>query len=239
MARSEIKIEDVVDDCSSRVEMWSVLIEEASAAQVAEIGVYKGDFAEAILKNCACIENYIMVDPWRNLEAWNKPANTSDEEFEEIFKEAKNRTDFASDRRTILRGKTTEVIDQIPDESLDFAYIDADHTLRGIAVDLLRVYPKVKTGGWIGGDDFVPTIWQHSTKFEPTFVFPYTVYFAEAMSDVIYALPHSQFLILKEDESEFNFIDIPGQYDRLDLRPQLTTRLVKRLAKDFTDKIFR
>jgi hypothetical protein len=25
---------------------------------------------------------------------------------------------------------------------LDFAYIDADHTLKGIAIDLIRVYPK-------------------------------------------------------------------------------------------------
>lgn len=239
MARPEINIQDLVDDSSSRLEMWSELLQAAAAAQVAEIGVYRGDFAKAILKSCGFIENYFMVDPWRSLAEWNKPANTSDDEFEEIFQEAKGKTDFARDRRTILRGKTTEVIDEIPDESLDFAYIDADHTLRGITTDLLSVYPKVKKGGWIGGDDFVPTIWQHSTKFEPTFVFPYAVYFAEAMSDVIYALPNFQFLIVKDEDSEFSFVDIPGQYDRLDLRSQLTTSLVKRLAKDVTDKIFR
>ena len=32
----------------------------------------------------------------------------------------------------MLRGTTTEVIDRVPDRSVDFAYIDGDHTLRGI-----------------------------------------------------------------------------------------------------------
>jgi len=58
----------------------------------------------------------------------------------------------------ILRGKTAEVIDQITDGELDLAYIDADHTLKGIAIDLIRVYPKVRDGGFLGGDDFTTTL---------------------------------------------------------------------------------
>jgi hypothetical protein len=83
--------------------------------------------------------------------------------------------------------------DQIADGGLDFAYIDADHTLKGIAIDLIRVYPKVRSGGFLGGDDFTRSVWEHNTRFEPTLVFPFAVYFAEAVGATIYALPYSQF----------------------------------------------
>jgi len=50
------------------------------------------------------------------------------------------RGDFAASKRIILQGKTTEVIDQINDNELDFAYIDGDHTLKGITIDLIHTY---------------------------------------------------------------------------------------------------
>ena len=51
----------------------------------AEIGVWRGEFAEHILRRCPSIEHYYMVDPWRHLDDWNKPANVSDPEFDQIF----------------------------------------------------------------------------------------------------------------------------------------------------------
>jgi len=160
--------------------------------RMAELGVYRGEFASAILDKCGSVEKYYMIDPWRHLDDWNKPANRSNDDFEKFFAETKSKTEFAAEKRIILRGKTTEVINQIPDEELDFAYVDGDHTLKGISIDLIRLFPKIKTGGWIGGDDFCRSIWQHATAFEPTLVFPFAVYFAEAVGALIYALPYSQ-----------------------------------------------
>lgn len=88
------------------------------------------------------------------------------------LREAEKKTDFAAGKRAILRGKTTEVIDQIPDGELDLVYINGDHTLKGIAIDLQRTYPKVGTGGFLGSDDFTRSVWQHGAAFEPTLVFP-------------------------------------------------------------------
>jgi hypothetical protein len=116
------------------------------------------------------------------------------------------------------------VIDQIPDGSLDFAYVDGDHTLRGITVDLISVYPKIRDGGWIGGDDFSPTIWQHSAEFEPTLVFPLAVHFAEAVGARIYGLPFKQFLIEKAPGPAHEFIDLTGRYGDLELGRQLDQR---------------
>ena len=195
-----------------------------------EVGVYQGEFAESVLRHCESVTKYYMVDPWRHLDDWNKPSNQSDAVFEEFLRTTKERTEFAANRRAILRGKTTDVIDQISDGELDFAYIDGDHTLKGIAIDLIRVFPKVKPGGYVGGDDFAPNMWQHKTKFEPTLVFPFAVYFAEAVGATIYALPYSQFCLQKAEGDTFQFIDLTGQYGNLQLRSQLAPERMLRLS---------
>src|SRR6266540_5643929 len=173
--------EQIVGECiarsNSRVDIWIQFINATKIQHVAEIGVYRGDFAAKILEGCKSINKYYMIDPWRHLDNWNKPANTSNNAFEHFLLEAKAKTDFAGERRVFLRGKTTEVIKELSDGELDFSYIDGDHTLKGITIDLVRVYPKIRVGGWIGGDDFSRTIWQHGANFEPTLVFPFALYF--------------------------------------------------------------
>jgi len=182
--------------------------------------VYRGDFAAHILGRCEGLKTYYMIDPWRHLPDWNKPANQADDAFEQYLAETKAKTEFAAGKRVILRGRTTEVIDQIADGGLHFAYIDGDHTLRGIAIDLMRVYPKLRDGGFLAGDDFTSTVWQHHTRFEPTLVFPFAVYFAEAMAARIFALRFDQFLIEKRAGGTFAFVDLTGRYRDTSLRDQ-------------------
>jgi hypothetical protein len=188
---------------------------------MAEVGVYKGDFAAKLLESCDSIQEYYMIDPWRHLDDWNKPANTDDTSFNQYLSETRAKTDFAAKKRRILRGKTVEVIEEIPDGTLDFAYIDGDHTLKGITIDLIRVFPKIRAGGCIGGDDFTATVWQHKAAFEPTLVFPFAVYFAEAVGARIYGLPNAQFLIEKNDIQPFAFVDLTGHYGNINLRDQV------------------
>lgn len=84
-------------------------------------------------------------------------------------------------------------------------------------------------GGFLGGDDFTRSVWQHGAAFEPTLVFPYAVYFAEAVGATIYALPYSQFCLQKGEGSQFAFVDLTGDYDDLGLRNQFTPeKLLKR-----------
>lgn len=208
----------------SRAELWTRFVDEAKAATVAEIGVYRGQFAQKLLAGAPGIARYYLIDPWRHLDDWNKPANKSDDVFEGFYREAMERTSEHEAKRVVLRGTTTEVIDEIPDGSVDFAYVDGDHTLRGITIDLIRVFPKIRDGGWIGGDDFSPSIWQHSAEFEPTLVFPLAVHFAEGMGARIYGLPHKQFLIEKAADSGHAFVDLTGRYGDLELKRQLDRR---------------
>ena len=81
----------------------------------------------------------------------------------------------------------------------------------------------MKRGGRVGGDDFSANIWYHSAQFEPTLVFPFAVYFAEAVGAPIYALPHNQFLIEKPRSTyrNFAFQDLVGVYGSQTLRQQM------------------
>jgi hypothetical protein len=202
----------------SRFDLWLRLLHSSPMECAAEIGVWKGDFAKVMLSNFSNLTKYYMIDPWAHLPDWNKPFNVDNRTFEDVYAEALLKTDFASSRRKVLRSRTSAAIDEIPDHSLDFAYIDGDHTLRGITIDLIEVLPKVKDGGLIGGDDFVNKPWQHGAAYEPTLVCPFAVYFAEAMRLPFMALPHKQFLIQKAAGAGFSFVDLVGTYSDLSLK---------------------
>jgi hypothetical protein len=211
----------------SRVDLWTYFISACGAQSVAEVGVWKGEFAAELLAACSTITTYYMIDPWRHLDDWNKPANVASQTFEAIRLEAMARTDFASARRRVLRGTTLEVVDAVEDGALDFAYIDGDHTLRGISTDLISLLPKMRVGGFIGGDDFCPSIWQHGSEFEPTLVFPFAVHFALAMRASIFALPFNQFLISLPSVPRAGagaFVDLTSRYGSLDLLRQVPSR---------------
>src|ERR1700736_6496456 len=156
-------IERAASSGGNRLDIWSRVVNDLRVATFAEIGVFRGNFAQHILRQCNTIEKYFMIDPWRHLDDWNKPANKTNDELARIKGDALAYTEFAAGKRVILQGKTTEVSNNLPDQSLDFAYIDGDHTLRGITIDLIRIWPKIKTGGILAGDDFCNSIWQHES----------------------------------------------------------------------------
>lgn len=199
--------------CPDRLALWAAILDRIKPQTALEIGVWKGAFARHVLKMTPTISRYYMLDPWRPLPNWNKPLNADHTQFEMAYRAAIDATSFAGERAIVLRGTTTEVIDQVADEALDFIYVDGDHTLRGISIDLVNAYRKLKPGGYLGGDDFIPTIWQHGVKFEPTLVFPFAVYFAEGVGAHISALPFSQFIIRKpESGRNFQFDDPENKF---------------------------
>lgn len=221
----ENKLINIINSSKDRYDFWSSFLSFYKLGIVCELGVYKGDFAHKILKKCSFIQKYIMIDPWRNLSKWNKPANHKKDTFDIFYKETLEKTNFAKHKRVILKGRTIEVINEIPNNSLDFIYIDGDHTLKGISVDLISVWKKLKQNGFIAGDDFCPSIWQHNINYEPTLVFPFALYFAEAMNTTIYALPYNQFLISKEEDG-FRFINLTDiNYDSDNILDHLKSKM--------------
>lgn len=223
ISRLVTSISDCASKASDRVDLWTRILQAINAATVAEVGVFRGVFAAALLAQCKAISKYYMIDPWKHLDGWNKPANVDDVSFEEHYRHAMSITDFASHRRVVIRKESSHGAQEIPMGSLDAAYIDGDHTLRGITIDLQSMLPRIREGGIIGGDDFSPSIWQHGADFEPTLVFPYAVHFAEALRAPIFALPFDQFLLLNCSVG-FRFLDLTGKYADTSLNHQLRKR---------------
>ena len=54
----------------------------------------------------------------------------------------------------LIEKPSVEAAKDIPDDSLDFVYIDASHEAKDVKKDIEAWHPKVKAGGVIGGHDF-------------------------------------------------------------------------------------
>ena len=161
-------VNEAAKNSNNRFELWSNILDKFEIKEACEVGVWKGDFANYILSTVEGIEKYIFIDPWKTLPNWNKPLNVSNVEFEKVRNEAFEKNKIYFDKIKELRYPTKEAVKKIEDASLDFVYIDGDHTLRGITLDLFSILPKIKNGGLIGGDDFTRNIWQHKDEFDPT-----------------------------------------------------------------------
>ena len=59
-------------------------------------------------------------------------------------------------RFQLLEMDTHDAADHVQDGSLDFVFIDADHSEAATLDDIQRWRPKVKDGGWLGGDAYNP-----------------------------------------------------------------------------------
>lgn len=51
-------------------------------------------------------------------------------------------------------GDSSEVSKLYDNNSLNFVFIDADHSYEGVKKDITNWYPKIKNGGYIGGHDY-------------------------------------------------------------------------------------
>jgi hypothetical protein len=215
MNNHEVKsaVEKAVKISNDRTSLWTNILSELDCRCLCEVGVWKGEFVESLLQSLNRIESYTLIDPWKNLPNWNKSANMSDIEFERIHDEAMKRVTPYKEKIIEIRDTTKNARKKIENGSLDFVYIDGDHTLRGITIDLNAMLSKVRKYGFIGGDDFTKTLWQHGDQYSPTEVFPYAIYFAEANDLKIYTLPFNQFLIFN-DSGGFDLIDY-GNYSNL------------------------
>jgi hypothetical protein len=80
---------------------------------------------------------------------YSEQANSM-KEVEEIFD---NRVKTTNNIEKI-KLSSEEASKMFENESLDFVYIDGDHSIKGIETDLNCWYPKIKSSGIISGHDY-------------------------------------------------------------------------------------
>jgi predicted O-methyltransferase YrrM len=119
-----------------------------------EVGTFKGEFASHILKNWS--GKLYMVDIWRPVNSDEYVDLTNNVYYLDAFKDTMENTKGYEDRGFMLRMDSKEASKLFNDESLDFVYIDANHTYDAVKEDLKCWYNKVRVGGVVMGHDYLP-----------------------------------------------------------------------------------
>ncbi len=114
-----------------------------------EVGVLRADFSVHILSHWQG-QRLWLVDAWRDHEAYEEGHHAHDQNrFQAHIKMM-----AFPDRYEILEMFSLDAAATFADESLDFIYLDADHSYEAVRADLAAWYPKLKPGGLIAGDDY-------------------------------------------------------------------------------------
>jgi len=136
----------------------------------AEIGVFRGDFAALILAHVKPRKLYLldMWQTWADPDYAQKVAasnndlassaaraggpDTDPAEWLAIFQHLQTR--FPPPTTELHRGISWQLVAQLPCNSLDWVYIDADHRYCACTRDLEASWLAVQPGGYIMGHDF-------------------------------------------------------------------------------------
>lgn len=117
-----------------------------------EVGVCLAHTTEAYakgiknLKKLYAVDNYPTFVDWDGSD-WNK-------DRQDLMKKAAQEKMLAYKNKVeIHHVPSEEFVKTIEDESLDFVFIDGDHSFEAALKDFQNYYPKVKTGGIFGGHD--------------------------------------------------------------------------------------
>jgi hypothetical protein len=119
-------------------------------------------------------ENYpwtvILVDPWSKQDNWDSDINERD-----YFKAYDLMLENTKDCNKIIAQWTSKEISiNIPDNSLDFVYIDAQHSYEWCLEDLELWFPKVREWWLVSWHDYINAkkwnlIWNSNKRFVENF----------------------------------------------------------------------
>lgn len=123
-----------------------------------EIGVQYADNALRILYNLP-IKKLYLVDPYLRYKDYSSIKDGqwvndfAQNKYDNMFNIAKNKVKQYGDKVEFVKELSENATDKIPN-NLDFVYIDGNHKYEYVLKDIELYYPKVRTGGVLGGHDW-------------------------------------------------------------------------------------
>lgn len=123
---------------------------------ICELGVANGDFSE-FLFNALDPATFVAADLFEmhhNPVIWGIPQNVL---FHDMTHHDYYRSRFSheSHRLQVIRGLSHEVMEGLPDQSMDMIYIDAGHSYVSVKQDIDVCIRKVKPDGFLIFNDYV------------------------------------------------------------------------------------
>lgn len=116
----------------------------------AEIGVAQGLYNEILCKENPQAKIY-GIDPWLAYEDYRD--YTSQRKLTGFYEATEVRL-VPYENYELVRKFSMEALDDFDDESLDFIYLDGNHTLPFIINDIIQWTKKVRVGGIVSGHDY-------------------------------------------------------------------------------------
>lgn len=123
-----------------------------------EVGVFSGALSKLLLQHPTL--TLYMVDSWKEHDPEGEYAKSdyhgklSQKEQDDLYTGTLAAVSFAGGRAKVIRKDSLEAAKYFEDNSLDFVFIDADHTYEAVKKDIEAWAPKVKNGGWLCGHDY-------------------------------------------------------------------------------------
>ncbi len=124
----------------------------------AEIGVFQGEMSAHLLERDDL--TLLMVDPWEGdgasyaAECGDWHANLSQDAQDTHYERARFAVAFAGKRAKIVRARSRWVPESVNLGSLDFVFLDGDHSYLGCAADIEAWLTTLKPGGLLCGHDY-------------------------------------------------------------------------------------
>lgn len=137
--------------CWERARLGELLTERGLVGTAVEVGSYRGQFAEQLLERWE--GRLVCVDPWK--AGYDSGDPTSEADMEDALEACLVRLRPYSHRCRILRMTSLDATRRFPPESLDLVYLDGCHQYVSVCSDLVEWWPKLRSGGLLGGHDIV------------------------------------------------------------------------------------
>lgn len=128
---------------NSRLSVVERIIRDNDYTVGAELGVQTGYLYFHLLETFPELKLY-GVDIWQGAKR---------NIYQEMEKEVMQRSRGYGDRAVIQKKFTNEAVNLHAGGSLDFVFIDADHSYTGVKRDIIDWWPKIKIGGTMIGHD--------------------------------------------------------------------------------------
>lgn len=135
----------------SREEIPLLLNDRGLHGTGVELGAYVGVYSECLLFNSRLSRLY-TIDSWH--EAYGYFGKHQSMEAREGFGACAERLWRYFNRSVLIRMPSPDATVLFADKSLDFMYIDANHSYEAVTKDIEAWWPKMKPGGIFAGHDY-------------------------------------------------------------------------------------
>lgn len=160
---------------------------------VAEVGVAYGNFSSLLLEIMQP-EKFIAIDSFaitKENEPWKQTILRDSKLSHLDFYKTKFEKEIATGKMEVSKGLSWDCLAQLPDQSLDYIYLDAGHAYEEVVKDIQQAKKKIKTTGIIQFNDY--------TLFDAFAFVPYGVpkavheFMIEENYELLYLCLHRQF----------------------------------------------